>query len=191
MVTSDYSAGHSAQTFARHQCYAPPPSSQVFLYPRSSQHKATCSFPALRSCCGGRPRRFFQRPVQGVRHPCNALLVYIDSFNAQSKTPDISLSLPLPKKNFRLPLTPRIKLPMIRVMSRTLSVLRVICSQHHPHSVKCSQGCLYGFPPNPVKCHLTSYPVLIRIQFASPPQAHRLIRERSLMIICGGFLDTR
>ncbi len=32
-------------------------------------------------------------------------------------------------------------------------------------------------------CHSTFYPVLIRIQFASHPQAHRLIRERSLTCV--------
>ena len=59
-----------------------------------------------------------------------------------------------PKKNSRLPLTPRIKLPMIRVMTRTLNGFRMMmCSQHYPHSVKCSLGCLQKVPLTHVKRH--------------------------------------
>ena len=54
---------------------------------------------------------------------------------------------------------------------------------YHPHSTKYSLGCLYGSPPNPVQWYLTFYSVLIRIQFASHPQAHRLIRERNLTCV--------
>ena len=90
-------------------------------------------------------------------------------------------------KSSWLPSTPKLKLPTIRLTSRAPSVPRVIGSHHHPLSAKCSKDCLYGFPLNPVKCHLTFHPVLIRYQFAPKPQDHRLIRERSFMIIRGRF----
>ena len=85
------------------------------------------------------------------------------------------------------PSTPKLKLPTIRLTFRTPSVLRVTGSHRHPLSVKCSQDCLYGLPPNPVKCHLTFlHPVLIRYQFAPKLQAHRLIHERSFHNHSGG-----
>ncbi len=74
MVLSDYAVGHSEHPFVRHyffphEFYPPLSSSQVFPYPWSSCPKDTCSFPALFSCCGGRPRCFFQQLVPDTRHP--------------------------------------------------------------------------------------------------------------------------
>ena len=81
---------------------------------------------------------------------------------------------------------PIIKTPTNRVMSRTLSVLRVI-GQHHPHSVKCVQGCLYVFPLTHVRCHLTLFLVIITHQFAPVPQDYIHFREMSFMFIRGRF----
>ncbi len=46
------------------------------------------------------------------------------------------------RKSFWPPSTPKLKLPTIRLTSRLPSVIHVICSHHHPLSVKWSQGCL-------------------------------------------------
>ena len=84
-------------------------------------------------------------------------------------------------KSSCLLLTPKIKLLMILPPS-IVSVLHVI-SHHHSISDKFSQGCVYGFPPNPVKCPLTVLRVFFRYQFAPHQQDQRLYHERSLTII--------
>ena len=66
VVSSDYSAGHSERTFARHQCY--PKSSQVYACLRSPRPNATGSPPPIPAGGGGRPWRLFQCPVPGARH---------------------------------------------------------------------------------------------------------------------------
>ena len=75
-----------------------------------------------------------------------------------------------------------------RVLSRILSVLRVIGFHHHPISTKWSQDCLYGFPLNSFKCPLNFHLVFSRYQFTPQPQAYILLCERNFMFTRGRFL---
>jgi hypothetical protein len=74
--------------------------------------------------------------------------------------------------------TPKIKFLMI-FTTRIVSVLHVI-SKIHSIAVKCSQGCLYGFPPSPVKCLSTYFLVLFIFRFTPHLQVYRFPHERSL-----------
>ena len=93
MVLSDYSAGHSAHPFARHQFYTPHSSSQVShtlgaLDPKT--HVVCSSFVLRRPSSVVLSTPSPRRQTSLVFRPHNALSVYCGSFNAQSKVPDIS-----------------------------------------------------------------------------------------------------
>ena len=98
--------------------------------------------------------------------------------NPRPRTSNFCLCSRLRKSSWLLS-TPKIKLLMI-LTPRIVSVFHVISSKIHSIAAKCSQGCLYGFPPNPVKCLSTYFLVLFIFQFAPHVQAYRLHRERSL-----------
>ena len=141
-IDSHQFAGHLAHPFTQHQFYpllqAPRflhtlgvlgpkshPPSQLFLH--TPEVDLGVSFNAQSQVSD----------IPGISSH-NALSLYLGSFNVQSKAPDIpaqSLRASIQELS-RIPSTPKIKLPTIHVTSRTLSVIHVIGSQHHLHSVK-------------------------------------------------------
>ena len=125
-----------------------PSNSQVLSYPRISWSKDTCWFPVPSSWSGGWPRCFFQHPVPDPRlvtclvsrhttHcPCDSVL---STASPRSRTSPHRRCV-LPFKNYRSPSMTKPKFPTILILSRTPSVIRVICSLLHPLSVKWTQG---------------------------------------------------
>ena len=79
--------------------------------------------------------------------------------------------------------TPRLNLLTIRYMSKILSVYLVICSLHHPSSVKCFQSWPHDPPPLLFKGFPTFQPLFRHSQFTPNLQVHRFDRGGSLMFL--------
>ncbi len=126
------------------------------------------------------------------------------SFNTQSQTPDIpGISSCVAFSQYSVSLQGQSKAPDNHLLSLCESTEELLSSFNaqdqapdHPYdqdrqcapcdskihsiTVKCSQGCLYGFPPSPVKCPSTYFLVLFIFHFAPHIQDYRLHHERSL-----------
>jgi hypothetical protein len=113
----------------------PPPSFKfpVSLTPSelpTQNHRQIPSFSLVRR----RPHSVF---LSRTSPRCQTSLVFRHTINCRY-TPVLSIPNPrsrifshtLPKKYYRVPLTSRIKLPMMSVMSRTLSGFRMMCSDN-------------------------------------------------------------
>ena len=118
--------------------------------------KVSCSFGTLRSYWGDWPRHFFQHTLPGDRHPWYFDSSYNDGicpFPQLTTTGPVlgprhlqSVTVHLQARDLGFSKLPDSRSWRFRYMFRILSVLHVICSLHHPSSVKCSQGCPHDYP---------------------------------------------